>query len=31
MNILLAIIIGGLFGFVLYLVGASNPKKLLYA
>jgi uncharacterized membrane protein YedE/YeeE len=29
MEIILAIILGGLFGFALYLVGASNPKKLL--
>lgn len=29
MNILLAVLLGGLFGFVLYLVGASNPRKLL--
>lgn len=29
MELILAIILGGLFGFALYLVGASNPKKLL--
>ena len=29
MNIILAIVMGGIFGFALYLVGASNPKKLL--
>ncbi|NMA83702.1 MAG: YeeE/YedE family protein [Epulopiscium sp.] len=29
MQILQAIILGGLFGFALYLVGASHPKKLL--
>lgn len=29
MDIILAILLGGLFGFALYLVGASNPKKLL--
>lgn len=29
MEILLAIILGGLFGFALFMVGASNPRKLL--
>lgn len=29
MDIILAILLGGLFGFALFLVGASNPKKLL--
>lgn len=29
MTIFLAVILGGLFGFVLYLVGASSPKNLL--
>lgn len=29
MNILLGIVLGGLFGAALYHVGASNPKKLL--
>jgi len=29
MNILLAIVLGGLFGFALYKSGASNPKRLL--
>lgn len=29
MNILLAIMLGGLFGFALYKSGASNPKRLL--
>ena len=29
MNILLAVILGGLFGFALYFTGASHPKKLV--
>ena len=29
MQILLAIILGGLFGFALYFAGASNPKKII--
>lgn len=29
MNIILSIILGGLFGFALYFTGASHPKKLL--
>lgn len=29
MNIILAIVLGGLFGFALYVTGASNPKKLV--
>ncbi|MEA5012715.1 MAG: YeeE/YedE thiosulfate transporter family protein [Angelakisella sp.] len=29
MNIILAILLGGLFGFALYFVGASFPKKLI--
>ena len=29
MNILLAVILGGLFGFALYFAGASHPKKLV--
>lgn len=29
MTIFLAIVLGGLFGFALYISGASNPKKLL--
>lgn len=29
MNILLAILLGGLFGFALYFTGASHPKKLV--
>ena len=29
MNILFAVILGGLFGFALYFTGASHPKKLV--